>query len=338
MPRKPEHGRFRLDPLDVTSIQSSLDPYGHLERFEIPKITEDLVAQNCKLYNQRCFEQVASSFAAAKRGLMNRDIPQPVNCESGKLKQAALETSTYLRNARTFARLAAGAGELANPILTYYSAKLAVSFFTQMFLMWENPKFHHGLTFSCVAATIDPESIDKCYKVAIGKAGGFQRLVDLLTIFGYPSPFSSIITYLELKDGASMRQIPFAVWLDDLKAIHTFTNTSGFSYLNAPNITLLELLNCDRADLCGTTVQELERRGVTSGLDTLEATAEILLIFLSMFASSNLTRYHPLAWNSIISGTETGIYHDLRNDLGNLHRVIQFLSGPLNALSYYASS
>ena len=178
MPRQPVITQGKIGPLEIAAVKASVDPFLGLDKFEVPKIVAEFMRKNCALYDKRSFKKCVEVFVREKSNLgMSDDLPHPLDCKNDPIEQFSINISAFLRNARTFAKFVGQSGELATPIVAYYSAKLAVSFFTEFFLKWESPSPTHGISLVPLQnkdISLDP--VEHCFEIRIKSAGAFQRL------------------------------------------------------------------------------------------------------------------------------------------------------------------
>lgn len=181
----------------------------------------------------------------------------------------------FLRNSHDLWKETQKVTELIKPILFYYSWQQFAAFFIYTLFKWPNPARGHGIRY------LSGENPDNLREVEIEfqNKGFFRRLVDSFVILGHPTAYGSWIpittktemTYLENKIGL---RIPIG------------------------KIKFVEILDFEPRKFMVEFNKLYPHRYYGAHLDYL------LTDFLIVFVASNIARYRPKLWNSVLEGKQ----------------------------------
>jgi len=186
-----------------------------------------------------------------------------------------------LKNAIEFWRIALQTSPSVAPVLYHYSLHCFISFFSYTFFKWEPEHVRsHGIHISKWGDGI----MD--IEVRISKQGLFQRLIDTWTILGACLAFSRFLPSFK---GNEIEFIPNR---------HSISSTSQ-------SLSLEQLLAFNSDDFEREVNSDLgEKRIKCLFLSDSNHTPTIdLRDYIIIFVASNIARYRPYIWNSILLGT-----------------------------------
>lgn len=181
------------------------------------------------------------------------------------------QNTILLRNSHEFWELSQQVTESVKPILHYYSYQQFSAFFIYTLFKWPMRSSGHGM--SCIL-NADMKEI----AVKFRKTGFFKRLVDTLIVLGNPTAFGSCIPFRSGEgvffgeNNIDLRMPTDKVNLGDILDFKPSEFTKKFKS-KYPNT------NYDRA---------LDYR---------------LTDYLVVFIASNIARYRPALWRTIIDGS-----------------------------------
>lgn len=229
------------------------------------------------------------------------DRPSPLNGRNVN-KERILLCTTYLKNAKEFFEAGKIASYDTKPIFYYYSITNLFSFLLNSLVYFDNPKAHHGIYL------IRTENIKEDIRFRYNKYGGlFERVVHTLSMFDYPSTFSSFIPYRNKKETI------------------LFPQKTDVSISNTNSILLDELFKPDfqKKDL-QKLYFELDLKNI--GSQRYVKTSTVLRDFISIFVSCSIARYNPVLWRNIYSGESSDLIFHFEESFNNISEMIRLVN------------
>lgn len=198
--------------------------------------------------------------------------------------EVAEQNVALLKNAMELWRTASRASSAVAPMLYHYSWHCFNSFFVYTFFRWEPPhSSSHGITID-FRDLVDDNIEDVKVKISKRKDGLFQRLIDTWTLLGASLAFSPFLPVCQ------QREVNFEP--DEHYLVSSSSRISLSQLLAFTSVDFEKALGKDkvrRARIPRTRV------GIIDPTDTIKN-------YLLVFASSNLARYRPIVWNSVLVG------------------------------------
>lgn len=195
--------------------------------------------------------------------------------------EVAEQNVALLKNAMELWRAASQTSTAVAPMLYHYSWHCFNSFFIYTFFRWEPQHSRsHGIQ-------APPEDNIEDIKIRFlnRKDGLFQRLIDTWTLLGVHLAFSPFLPVCQ-KD--KIKFVP-----------------NNRSLLNRSNkISLKQLLAFDSASFKRELDSDRREELLTCHflVDSIEEPTEVIKGYLIVFVASNLARYRPILWNSVLVG------------------------------------
>lgn len=195
--------------------------------------------------------------------------------------EVAEQNVALLKNAMELWRVASQTTDAVAPMLYHYSWHCFNSLFAYTFFRWEPQHARsHGIRISRWSDNIGEITIQ-----FLKQGGLFQRLIDTWTLLGTSPAFSPFIPMFE---GDEIKFIPNTHYL-----------LNGSNYLSVE-----QLLTFNSADYERTLHSDLRKKLINCPVlqNSISAPTDDLKSYLIVFAASNLARYRPILWNSVLVG------------------------------------
>lgn len=192
-------------------------------------------------------------------------------------REVSKQNVALLKNAIELWREARRTSKAVAPVIYHYSLHCFVSFFNYTFFRWEPEHAHgHGIRISKWGNNIMDIEIEFL------KQGIFQRLIDTWTLLG-----------------ACLAISPFSPILEEEKI--EFIPNERFLLRNSGNISLNDLLTFNSEDFEQEIKSDLHGKLINRSF-LQSAPNNSIKDYLIVFIASNLARYRPYLWNSVLIG------------------------------------
>ncbi len=305
------------------SLRNRLTPFKKFRRLTLPHAYlgfQDFLIEASKHGN---YVSIVKEYANEKQTIFKKqhELPSPNSQKWLQDRKISFSQnmSSQLKNAESFFNVASSAPEETQPIYFYYSFMQFSSFLTNTFLTFNNSSGRHGIeiTFPNLNQLTDKELSDselrekiENIQIKIQNDGNFQRLVDTLTILTLPSIFSLRILQCFPKGYSDIAVVLNWLFNDSNYTPLNYSQgipykfyqplNSNFAYSSNQTYSFREICNFD----VSSAMQEV------GNLNNQKASI-YLLAFLIVYTASNIARYRPFLWNSIIRGEVTDIYESI---------------------------
>ena len=205
---------------------------------------------------------------------------QPVTEEYlKKHPEVAEQNVALLRNAIELWDTATKTSDAIAPMLYHYSWHCFNSFFMYTFFRWEpQHSKSHGVK---VVLNDNIEDI----KIQILKKGIFRRLIDTWTLIGVSLAFSP---FLPLYQSGKLN----------------FTPNEKYLFNQSNELSLMKLLSFNPTDFEKALYSDRREELLNCSflINPISLPTQALKSYLVLFVASNLARYRPVLWHSILTG------------------------------------
>ncbi|MFZ2410112.1 MAG: hypothetical protein WAW23_00935 [Candidatus Methanoperedens sp.] len=294
---------------EVKQLKEDLNIWGLLDEYTIPSIFESKFHKSLiNLNKYPYYKQSVNSFNGISKDNLTHLNEEKFRDEIWK-KNKILLCTTFLRNSKEFFHAARVASIDTQPILYYYSTVYLFAFLIESFIDFdENKKKHHGLYVNSkgdIANIKFSYAPEKCAKHYVPR-GFFERLVNTLSILGYPSSFCSMITDFNDKDYVILRE-----------------HKTKLSISNTNPILIDDILKYDfRPDRLNINLSWI----IYDFDDRYENVSKIIKDFILIYVSSSIARYNPKLWRQIYLGEEKPMIYDLKKSFDNINNMIRLVN------------
>ena len=222
------------------------------------------------------YRNIAESYSRK----VNRRV-YPITEEYLEEKPEVVEQNVaLLKNAIELWRTASRTSDAVAPMLYHYSWHCFNSFFIYTFFRWE-PKHarSHGIRISRWSDNIEEIEIEFL------KQGLFQRLIDTWALLGTSLVFSPFLPIFEN---------------DEINFV-----SNNYYLLNTFNhLKVKQLLNFDSGDFERKLHLDLGKKLINCPvlMNSIYLPTDDIRSYLVIFVASNLARYRPILWNSVLIG------------------------------------
>lgn len=285
----------------IEKINEDMNIWGLFEDKMIPYRYGKYFQKSIKNLEKTRYKMRVNSF---KNKYDNKDdifIPLTVNKLKDKdwKEDKILRSTTFLKNSNEFFRIGKTSNIDTQPIFYYYSLIYLFSFLMESFIEFQNPKRNHGISVHI------EENTNKIY-FQYRKTGFFPRIVHILTLLEYPSPFSSFFIDFDGNDQIILRE-----------------QTTDISISNLNHILLNKLIEYDyESDR-----KKTKMNYYLSDFDFRYKTAfHIIRDFIIIFISSGIARYNPKLWREIYSGEKSDLIFNIKLSFQNISNIIRFVN------------
>jgi len=259
-----------------------------------------------RLHSGNRYSGLISSYAEEKI----TDPPKPLSKRDISRTELSRQNVRFIENARETYETGLRVSSHVRPLLFHYSWHSFLAFLMHTIMRFDGRAKGHGITVSMME-----RNEIKLEFHPFKKRGFFQRVLDTLTILGYPSAFARWIPIVEKNSNLIFVEntlSPFAnIKRMDLKDIITFDERNYLEKLYAQE---LAIKNIHKYEL----MEKYVRR------------------FLVLFTASTITRYRPQVWSDILAGegeyessilTEVrGAYDTYLDFVNHIHYVLESIS------------
>ena len=185
---------------------------------------------------------------------------------------------SHLQNALEFVRYACSSPESIQPILFYYSWLFFAAFFANSLFRWESHERGHGMSVEHLDSLKDVE-------VRFRNDGALWRLVDCLTVLGIPTICGRLLP------------IPKNSCLE-------YEETNDLSHHMRDSTKLSEILQFNVKAFCADVNQRCDKLGLPTFGPFMRHINEELRGYILVFVASNIARYRPLLWRTVVEGSD----------------------------------
>jgi len=184
----------------------------------------------------------------------------------------------YLQNAFEFLHYACSSPESIRPILFYYSWQFFAAFFANSLFKWASHATSHGMHVEKLNSLTDVE-------IRFSEDGSLWRVVDCLTVLGIPTICGRWLP------------IPKNRCLE-------YEEMNGLSHHMPKRMKLSEILGFDVYRFCDEVNQRCAKLGVPPFGSFMRYINGELHGYILVFVASNIARYRPALWQSVIEGSD----------------------------------
>jgi len=198
-----------------------------------------------------------------------------------KHPEVAEQNVALLKNAMELWRMASQTSVAVAPILYHYSWHCFNSFFIYTFFRWEPQHSRsHG-----IRAPPKDNIEDVKIQFLKRKDGLFQRLIDTWILLGASLVFSPFLPVYKENE-------------------INFVPNDRYLVSNSNEISLKQLMNFNSANFEKELYSNLKERPLSPSflINSAYLPTNTIKSYLVVFAASNLARYRPILWNSILIG------------------------------------
>ena len=241
-----------------------------------------------RLHSGNRYSVLISSYAEKKI----TDPPKPLSKRDISRTDLSRQNVRFIENARETYETGLRVSSHVRPLLFHYSWHSFLAFLMYTILRFDGRAKGHGITVS----KMERNEI-KLEFHPVNKRGFFQRVLDTLTILGYPSAFARWIPVAEKNNILIFVENPLSPFAKvkriDLKDIITFDERNYLEKLCAQKLPIKNIHKYDLMEKC-------------------------IRRFLVLFTASTITRYRPQICSDILAGEgeyESSILTEVRGHM-----------------------
>lgn len=286
---------------EIEKIKEDMNIWGLFEDKLIPYRYGKYLQKSIKNLEKTSYNEIVNSFHNQCDNKYDVFIPLTLDKlkDENYKEDKILRSTTFLKNSNEFFRIGKTSNIDTQPIFYYYSLIYLFSFLMESFIEFQNPKRNHGIL---VKPKEDTNKIFFQYR----KTGFFPRIVNILTLLQYPSPFSSFLTDFDENDEIILR-----------------SQTTDISISNLNHILLDRLIDYDyKSDMRNINVNYC----ISDFEFRYETAFYTIRDFILIFISSGIARYNPKLWREIYSGEKSDLIYNIKISFQNISNIIRFVN------------
>ena len=228
-----------------------------------------------RLHSQNKYSSLVSRYAEKK----DTDPPRPLSKKYLAKNRIWLSRQNvrFIENARETYEAGLRASSHIKPILYHYSWHSFLAFLMYTFMRFDGRARGHGITVT----KMERNEINLDFH-PFRKKGFFQRVLDTLTILGYPLAFARWIPILKEKDTL------------------VFMENTISPFADIKRINLKDILTFNQHDYIREFMAKFESKHPRT--HELANMNECVRSFITLFTASTITRYKPQVWSEILEG------------------------------------
>lgn len=230
-------------------------------------------------YYKKFQQEIIENFRKKKKQDLEKyksktpDYPRAITKRD--LIKLADNNTIFLRNSHDLWKETQNVTDLIKPILFFYSWQQFAAFFIYTLFKWPNPARGHGVHYH---SGKNPDNLREV-TIEFQNKGFFRRLVDSFVILGHPTAYGSSIP-MPAKTEMTYRE-----------------NQIGLK-IPIGKIKFVKILDFKPSEFNREFKKKFPRKYYGAHIDVL------LTDFLIVFVASNIARYRPKLWNSILEGKQ----------------------------------